>query len=73
MNDRANKELADRIRQKAAELGFCKVGFTTMDDFPRVAIEAELDNPDPVVSKHVRWAHDKLVGSMQDSGAGRLS
>ena len=30
----------ERIRAKAAELGFCKVGFTTMDDFDFVALEA---------------------------------
>lgn len=31
---------AERIRAKAIELGFCKCGFTTMDDFPRVSEEA---------------------------------
>lgn len=32
--------LEERIRTTAAELGFCKVGFTTMDDLPRVSGEA---------------------------------
>ena len=32
--------MEDRIRAKAADLGFCKVGFTTMNDFPRVSGEA---------------------------------
>lgn len=29
-------ELKDRIKKRVAELGFCKVGFTTTDDLPRV-------------------------------------
>lgn len=30
-----------RIRAKARELGFCKVGFTSMDDLPRVSDQAQ--------------------------------
>ena len=35
-----SRALAERVRAKAAELGFCKCGFTTMDDLPRVSEEA---------------------------------
>ena len=41
MDYQTDGQLEDRIRAKAAELGFCKVGFTTMDDFPRVSEEAQ--------------------------------
>ncbi|MGI6221470.1 MAG: epoxyqueuosine reductase [Coriobacteriales bacterium] len=33
--------LKERIRKRAEELGFCKVGFTTPDDLPRVSEEAQ--------------------------------
>lgn len=32
--------IEDRIRERATELGFCKVGFTTMDDLPRASEKA---------------------------------
>ena len=32
--------IEERIRERAMELGFCRVGFTTMDDLPRVVGEA---------------------------------
>ena len=34
-------DLERRIRAKASELGFCKVGFTSMDDLPRVSDQAQ--------------------------------
>ncbi len=40
MDEVYDSALAGRIRDKTAELGFCKVGFTTMDDLPRASTEA---------------------------------
>lgn len=40
MGEAYDYALAQRIHAKAAELGFCKVGFTTMDDLPRASAEA---------------------------------
>ncbi|MGI6033916.1 MAG: epoxyqueuosine reductase [Coriobacteriales bacterium] len=34
--DRYDEKLAEEIREKAGELGFCRVGFTTMEPFGRV-------------------------------------
>ena len=34
-------DLERRIRAKARELGFCRVGFTSMDDLPRVSDQAQ--------------------------------
>lgn len=55
-------DLKDRIKTRAKELGFCKIGFTTMEDLPRVSEEAmRRDYPDFLQSIAEHGAHPKQI------------
>lgn len=57
---RARMDLKERIEEKARELGFCKIGFTTADELPRVAEEVRRRQYPGYLSKLVeRGAHPR--------------
>lgn len=52
----------DRIKARAAELGFCKVGFTTTDDLPHVYEEAVRRNYPPFLMNIIeRGSQPRLI------------
>lgn len=55
-------ELKELIMKRAEELGFCKVGFTTMDDLPRVYEEAQRrDYPEFLLGLAERGSHPQQL------------
>ncbi|WP_172135700.1 epoxyqueuosine reductase [Adlercreutzia sp. ZJ473] len=55
-------DLKNRIKERAEELGFCKIGFTSMDDLPRVCEEARRrEYPEFLLGLAERGSHPRQI------------